>query len=121
MNIRRFLAIAICMGMGCGIIGCASTEVPIQAENVSVILAPGHTLPVAIAAAAARRGWLPQKQEDGTIRCTFQKRDNLVVVDVVPNDKQSFSIRRVQSNVSVRKYNQWVNNLVHDIVFSASH
>jgi len=121
MNIKRFLAIAICMGMGYGIIGCMSAEVPIQAENVSVILAPGHTLPAAIASATARRGWLPQKQEDGTIRCTFQKRDSLVVVDVVLNSEQSFSVRLVQSNVSVRKYNQWVNNLVHDIIFFASH
>lgn len=121
MNIKRFLAIAICMAMGVGFIGCESTDVPIQAENVSVILAPGHTLPAAVASAAARRGWLPQNQADGTIRCTFRKRDYLVVVDVVPNDKQSFSIRLVESNVSVRKYNQWVNNLVHDIVFSASH
>ena len=121
MNIRRFLAIAICMGMGYGIIGCVSTEVPIQAENVSVILAPGHTLPAAIASAAVKRRWLPQELEDGTIRCTFHKRDNLLVVDVVPNGKQSFSVHQVQSNVSVRKYNQWVNNLAHDIIFFASH
>lgn len=120
MNIRRFLAIAICMGTGYGIVGCVSTEVPIQAENVSVILAPGHTLPAAVVSAAVRRRWLPQELEDGTIRCTFQKRDNLVVVDVIPNDKKAFSVRLVQSNVSVRKYNQWVNNLVHDIIFFAS-
>ena len=121
MNIRPFLVIAISMAMGFGIIGCESTDLPIQAENVSVILASGHTLPSAVASAATRRGWLPQKQEDGTIRCTFHRKDNLVVVDVVPSDKQSFSVRLVESNVPVRKYNQWVNNLVHDIIFFASH
>ncbi|MBR6735175.1 MAG: DUF1294 domain-containing protein [Kiritimatiellae bacterium] len=34
--------------------------------------------------------------------------------------EQSFSIRLVQSNIPVRKYNQWANNLGREIVFRAS-
>ena len=74
----------------------------------------------AIMAAATRRRWLPQAQAGGTIRCTLSQRDHMVVVDVVPNGEQSFSIRMVQSNIPVRKYDQWVNNLSREIVYQAS-
>jgi hypothetical protein len=90
-------------------------------ENVSVTLAQGRTLSSAIMTAAARRRWVPQNQANGTIRCTISQREHLVVVDVVPNGEQSFSIRPVQSNIPVRKYDQWVNNLSREIVFQASH
>lgn len=40
-----------------------------------------------------------------------------MVVDVVPGDGgKSFSVRPVESNISVRKYDKWVNNLCRDIV-----
>ena len=45
---------------------------------------------------------------------------HLVVVDVVPNGSNAFSIRFVQSNIPVRKYDQWVNNLSREIVFQAA-
>ena len=84
------------------------------------MLAPGRTLVGAVTVAAARRGWLPHAQANGTIRCTLTQRKHLVVVDVVPNGEQSFSIRLVQSNIPVRKYNQWANTLSREIVFRAS-
>ena len=63
---------------------------------------------------------MPQAQANGTIRCTLTQREHLVVVDVVPNGEQSFSIRLVQSNIPVRKYNQRANNLSREIVLQAS-
>ena len=42
-----------------------------------------------------------------------------VVVDVVLAEK-SFSIRKVNSTVPERKYNQWANNLQREIVHQAS-
>ena len=124
MKIKKLFAVALCAAIGCVLVGCNSTAVdgyaPAQIENVTVTLAPGRTLASAVTAAAARRGWLPHAQANGTIRCTLSQREHLVVVDVVPNGDQSFSIRLVQSNISVRKYNQWVNNLSREIVFRAS-
>ena len=124
MTIRKLVAAAMFAAMGCGICGCVSTSdapgTPAPVENVAVTLAQGRTLSSAIMTAATRRRWLPQSQENGTIRCTISQREHLVVVDVVPNGEQSFSIRPVQSNIPVRKYDQWVNNLSREIVFQAS-
>ena len=63
---------------------------------------------------------MPQAQADGSIRCTLSQREHLVVVDVVPVGNKAFSIRMVQSNIPVRKYDQWVNNLSREIVLQAS-
>ena len=124
MTIRKLIAVALCAAMGCGLAGCFSASVnegsPKPVENVSVTLAQGRTLPGAIMAAATRRRWLPQEQPGGTIRCTLSQREHLVVVDVVPNGSNAFSIRFVQSNIPVRKYDQWVNNLSREIVFQAA-
>ena len=124
MKIKKLFAVALCAAIGCGLVGCSSTGAdgyaPAQIENVAVTLAPGRTLAGAVTAAATRRRWLPQTQANGTIRCTLTQREHLVVVDVVPNGEQSFSIRLVQSNIPVRKYNQWANNLSREIVLQAS-
>ena len=48
------------------------------------------------------------------------QREHLVVVDVIPVGAKAFSIRMVQSNIPVRKYDQWVNNLSREIVLQAS-
>ena len=53
------------------------------------------------------------------VRCTLSQRKNLVVVDVVPNGPQSFSIRPVECNIPPRKYDQWVNNLIREIMYRA--
>ena len=101
--------------------GCFTSPeaAPQPVENVTVALAQGRTLPCAVMAAATRRRWLPSAQGN-VIRCTLSQRDHLVVVDVVLTDERTFSIRQVQSNIPVRKYNQWVNNLSREIVFQAS-
>jgi hypothetical protein len=50
----------------------------------------------------------------------LSQREHMVVVDVVPIGEKAFSIRMVQSNIPVRKYDQWVNNLSREIVMRAS-
>lgn len=124
MTIRKLVAVALVAILGCGLAGCFSTSVdegaPMPVENISVTLAPGRTLTGAIMTAASQKRWLPQAQADGAIRCTLSQRQHLVVVDVVPNGDRAFSIRCVQSNIPVRKYNQWVNNLSREIVYQAS-
>lgn len=106
--------------MGFGIAGCSTTEAPPQpVENISVTLAQGRTLKSAVITAATRRRWMPSAQGN-VIRCTLSQREHLVVVDVVLTDARTFSIRMVQSNIPVRKYDQWVNNLSREIVFQAS-
>lgn len=90
---------------------------PQPVENIAVRLAPGRSFEGCVVTAAARRRWLAQTLPNGTIRCTLRQRSNLVVVDVVPGDgDKSFSVRPVESNISVRKYDKWVNNLCRDIV-----
>ena len=125
MNIRKMTMVALFAAAVCGLSGCwLQSDVgasPEPIEHVSVSLAPGRTLSSAVMAAASRRRWLPQAQADGSIRCTLSQRDHLVVVDVVPNSDGTFSIRMVQSNIPVRKYNQWANNLSREIVYQASH
>ena len=125
MTIRKLVSVALCAAIGCGLAGCFSASVgegsPKPVENVSVTLAQGRTLSGAVMAAAMRRRWVPQEQTGGTIRCTLSQREHLVVVDVVPNGPNAFSIRFVQSNIPVRKYDQWVNNLSREIVFQAAH
>ena len=124
MMARKIVAAALCAAIGLEFAGCTSASAeavaPAQIENVAVTPAQGRTLSGAIITAAARRGWSPSAQADGTIRCTLTQRQHLVVVDVVPNGEQSFSIRPVQSNIPVRKYDQWVNNLSREIVVQAS-
>ena len=124
MMIKKLVASALCAALGFGLSGCFTASVeqgtPTPVENISVTLAPGRTLAGAITAAASRRRWLPQAQANGTIRCTLSQREHLVVVDVVPNGERAFSIRFVQSNIPVRKYDQWVNNLSREIVYQAS-
>ena len=104
-------------------VGCSTTPVQTAVtpvENVAVEYAQGRTFASAVNLAATRRRWLPQAQADGSIRCTLSQREHLVVVDVVPGGEQSFSIRLVQSNIPVRKYNQWADNLAREIVVQAS-
>ena len=128
MKAMKMMTIALVAGLSCVLAGCMSsdtdtpkaTAAPTPVENVSVELAPGRTLQGAIMAAAAHRRWLPTKKADGTIRCTLSQREHMVVVDVVPVGEKAFSIRMVQSNIPVRKYDQWVNNLSRGIVMRAS-
>ena len=117
----KIMKVAILIaGLGFGIAGCSTPEAaPQPVENISVTLAQGRTLQSAVMAAAARRRWTPSSQGN-VVRCTLSQREHLVIVDVVLSDDRTFSIRQVQSNIPVRKYDQWVNNLSREIVFQAS-
>lgn len=116
MKIAKVAALVVVLGF----VGCFTEEsAPKPVENISVTPAQGRTLKSAVMMAAAHRRWMPSEQGN-IIRCTLSQRDNLVVVDVVLNDERTFSIRQVQSNIPVRKYDQWVNNLSREIVFQSS-
>ena len=116
MKIVKFAALVAVLGFG----GCFTPEAaPQPVENVTVTLAQGRTLQNAVMTAATRRRWVPSAQGN-VIRCTLSQREHLVVVDVVLTDAQTFSIRQVQSNIPVRKYDQWINNLSREIVYQAS-
>ena len=117
MKIVKVAALVAVLGFG----GCFTPEAaPQPVENVTVTLAQGRTLQNAVMTAATRRRWVPSAQGGNVIRCTLNQREHLVVVDVVLTDAQTFSIRQVQSNIPVRKYDQWINNLSREIVFQAS-
>ena len=64
--------------------------------------------------AANRRRRSAVKAADNTYRFTIRQRKNICSVDVVMK-KDSFSILPVESNISVMKYNQWVNNFEREI------
>ena len=117
MKIVKVAALVAVLGFG----GCFTPEAaPQPVENVAVTLAQGKTLQSAVMMAATRRRWVPSAQGN-VIRCTLSQREHLVIVDVVLTDARTFSIRQVQSNIPVRKYDQWVNNLSREIVYLASH
>lgn len=123
MKITKVVSTTLIAAVCCGMVGCSTTSeqtVPTPVENVAVEYAQGRTFANAVNTAATRRRWLPQAQADGSIRCTLSQREHLVVVDVVPVGDKAFSIRMVQSNIPVRKYDQWVNNLSREIVLQAS-
>lgn len=112
---------AIVATSGCSIVGSATgANQTVAIENVTITLAPGRTIALATQLAAIRRKWIPQTMEDGTIRCTIVQRSSKVVVDVVPMSENSFSIRKVESNLSNRKYNKWAMNLCREIIVKAS-
>lgn len=89
-------------------------------DNVSYTLAAGRTFDRAVAAAAVRRRWTPQTLDNGIYRCSLVQRDHRVVVDIVPAGPNAFSVKAVESNIPARKYNQWVDNLVREIVMHAA-
>ena len=123
MKIAEIVSATLISAVCCGMVGCSTTPVqtaPTPVENIAVEYAQGRTFASAVNLAATRRRWLPQAQADGSIRCTLSQREHLVVVDVVPVGAKAFSIRMVQSNIPVRKYDQWVNNLSREIVLQAS-
>ena len=123
MKIARVVSTTLIAAVCCGMVGCSTTPeqaAPTPVENIAVEYAQGRTFENAVKLAATRRRWLPQAQADGSIRCTLSQREHLVVVDVIPVGAKAFSIRMVQSNIPVRKYDQWVNNLSREIVLQAS-
>ena len=97
------------MAVGCRTIGTGEPVI-----DAPVFVAEGYTLERAVLAAANRRKWSAVKTADNTYRLTIRQWKNICSVDVVMK-KDSFSILPVESNISVMKYNQWVNNLEREI------
>ena len=94
MKIAEIVSATLISAVCCGMVGCTTTPVQTAVtpvENVAVEYAQGRTFASAV---------------------------NLA--DVVPVGAKAFSIRMVQSNIPVRKYDQWVNNLSREIVLQAS-
>ena len=87
--------------------------------NVSVRVKDGYSLEKAVLSAAERRWWMPEKISSNTLRLTIRQRSNICSVDVVMQE-DSFSVNPVESNITVRKYNQWVAILVREIIHRAN-
>ena len=83
------------------------------------VLAEGKTFQQVVVRAAAKRRWESQLMDNGVIRCTLRQRKNVVAIDIVPTGNQLFSIRPVQSNIDIRKFEKWIANLKRDIVIQA--
>ena len=115
----KSLLVVICL---VALAGCSTVKdigVGSSVIDVPVFVAEGYSLERAIVSAAQRRRWLPKKTDEKTYRLTIVQRKNRCVVDVVMNGNKSFSILPVESNISVRKYDQWVQNLWREIVHRA--
>jgi hypothetical protein len=111
--------IVMMLGILSVVLGCRTIGVGEPVIDAPVIVADGYTLERAVLAAAVRRRWTPAKFSDDVYRLTIRQRSNICCVDVVMK-KDCFSILPVESNISVAKYNQWVNNLEREIRYRAS-
>ena len=115
----KSLLILICLAALAGCSTFMDVGVGAPVDDVPVFVAEGYSLERAIVSAAQRRRWLPKKIDEKTYRLTIIQRKNRCVVDVVMNGEKSFSILPVESNIPVRKYDQWVQNLWREIVHRA--
>ena len=107
----------------CDIVKCVSEHWSPLRCNVEICILNRfvlYSLECAIVSAAQRRRWMPKKTDEKTYRLTIVQRKNRCVVDVVMNGNKSFSILPVESNIPVRKYDQWVQNLWREIVHRAN-
>ena len=121
MNIVAKLIAVAMVATAAVVSGCKSSANIARQDpkDVAYTLAAGKTFNEVVNVAAARRRWLPQSLENGSVRCIYEQRAHRVVVDVVPGSG-SFSIVFVESNIPDAKYNQWVNNLCREIVARAA-
>lgn len=103
---------------GCSLFQSVGTGEPVK--DVQVVVAPGNTLYDAMMSAANFRRWNVEKNADGSYRLSIIRKSNRCIVDVVLNGETSFSILPVESTITVRKYNQWVNNLQREIIHRAA-
>jgi len=114
---RIVMVMVVMAAAGCSVFQTVGTGAPVR--DVSVMVSPGRTLQGAMLSAANRRGWAVVKNADGSYRLSIFQRSNRCVVDVVLNGEESFSILPVESNIPVRKYDQWVDNLRREIIHRA--
>jgi hypothetical protein len=111
------MALSLMALAGCSTFQTIGVGSPIV--DVSVFVDEGYSLDRAVISAAKRRSWVPNRKDEKTYRLTIIQRNNRCVVDVVLNGNESFSILPVESNITVRKYNQWVQNLLREIIHRA--
>lgn len=106
--------------MGAICAGCFS-EIGVGAalNGHPVVVAEGCSLEQAVISAAGRRGWMVEKLGANEFRLTINQRDNRCVVKVVTSGSR-FSVLPVESNIAVRKYDQWVKTLAREITYRAS-
>ena len=120
--IKNLVLVVSFISIGYFGVGCASSRIgvlPPPSENVMYVLAEGKTFQQVVVRAAAKRRWESQLMDNGVIRCTLRQRKNVVAIDIVPTGNQLFSIRPVQSNIDIRKFEKWIANLKRDIVIQA--
>lgn len=111
-----FLFLLSACTVGCSLFQTVGLGSPVM--DVPVFVAHDYTLEKAVLAAASRRQWIPVKTSDNVYRLTIRQRNNICSVDVIMQ-KDSFSIIPVESNIPVRKCNQWVLNLQREICHRA--
>jgi hypothetical protein len=111
--------IVMMLGILSVVLGCRTIGVGEPVIDAPVIVADGYTLERAVLSAATRRQWSAVKTAENVYRLTIRQRSNICCVDVVMK-KDCLSILPVESNISVAKYNQWVNNLEREIRYRAS-
>jgi hypothetical protein len=70
----------------------------------------------AIVKACVLRGWIPQLQEDGTIRASIFVRGARAEVDIQYDESTVSILFRDRERCSYKYYNRWVNNLYQTIV-----
>ncbi|MBR2981661.1 MAG: hypothetical protein IKC80_00365 [Kiritimatiellae bacterium] len=114
---RIIMVLSLIVLAGCSAFQTIGVGSPVV--DVSVFVAEGYSLDRAVISAAKRRSWVPNRRDEKTYRLTIVQRKNRCVVDVVLNGNESFSILPVESNITVRKYDQWVQNLLREIIHRA--
>lgn len=117
MNKIALIAVAVLLG-GCSLFESVGTGDPVR--DIQVTVSEGKALYDAMMSAANRHHWTVTANADGAYRLSHFQRKNRCIVDVTLNGNESFSILPVESNIPVRKYDQWVDNLRREIIFRAS-
>ena len=106
------LAASACAG--CSVFEAVGTGAPVY--DVAVTVSKSGELKSALYAAAARRKWKVSEVGGEVYRLEIVQRANRCVIEVTLKGDDSFSILPVESNIPVRKYNQWVDNLRREIL-----
>lgn len=117
MKTTAVAAVAALAAIAVACAGCESTGRGEQAaaiENIALLMGPGKSFPATVSVAASRCKLMPKTLPGGTVRCTSVRSGDRVIVDVIPGDGV-FSIRLVESDVSVREYNAMVDGLRREI------
>ena len=112
------LAVAAAV-VGCSMFRAVGVGAPITNQRIEV--REGQSFGSIVSNAATRRGWQVTEVGENTWECAIYQRSNVCVVKVVyAPETKTFSILPVESNITVAKYNQWVNKLRNTIIATAA-